>query len=42
VRKLPDFDPAALLPPPLAAWKARIEALPYLDLTIPPHWKQKE
>ena len=41
VRKLPDFDPAALLPPPLAAWKARIEALPYLDLTIPPHWKQK-
>jgi glutathione S-transferase len=42
VRKLPDFDPAALLPPPLAAWKARIEALPYFDLTIPPHWKQKE
>jgi glutathione S-transferase len=39
--KLPDFDPAALLPPPLAAWKARIEALPYLDLTIPPHWKKK-
>ena len=41
VLKLPDFDPAALLPPPLAAWKARIEALPYLDLTIPPHWKKK-
>ena len=41
-RKLPDFDPAALLPPPLAAWKARIEALPYFDLTIPPHWKNPD
>jgi glutathione S-transferase len=39
--KLPDFDAGALLPPPLAAWKARIEALPYLDSTIPPHWKKK-
>lgn len=39
--KLPDFDPLALLAPPLAAWKARVEALPYFDLTIPPHWKKK-
>ena len=39
--KLPDFDAAALLPPPLAAWKACIEALPYFDTTIPPHWKKK-
>ena len=30
----------ALLPPPLRAWKARIEALPYFDKTIPPHWSQ--
>jgi len=40
--KLADFDPAALLPPSLASWKARIEALPYFDLTVPPHWKKKD
>ena len=40
--KLPDFDGAALLPPPLAAWKARVEALPYLAATIPPHWQKKD
>jgi glutathione S-transferase len=38
--KLPDLDPAALLTPELAAWKARIEALPYFDKTYPPHWKK--
>jgi len=38
--KLPDFDSQALLPPPLQTWKARMEALPYLDKTIPPHWRQ--
>jgi len=38
--KLPDFDSAALLPPPLRAWKSRMEALPYLDKTVPPHWRQ--
>jgi glutathione S-transferase len=38
--KLPDFDADALLTPQLKAWKARIEALPYFDKTIPPHWKQ--
>jgi len=27
------------LPPKLQAWKKRIEALPYYDKTIPPHWK---
>jgi glutathione S-transferase len=37
--KLPDFDADALLTPQLKAWKARIEALPYFDKTIPPHWK---
>jgi len=24
----------------LAAWKARINALPYYEGTVPPHWKQ--
>jgi len=39
--KLPDLDSDGMLTPELRAWKARIEALPYLDKTIPPHWKQK-
>ncbi|HZI82400.1 MAG TPA: glutathione S-transferase family protein [Casimicrobiaceae bacterium] len=38
--KLPDFDADGLLAPELRAWKKRIEALPYFDKTIPPHWKQ--
>jgi glutathione S-transferase len=38
--KLPDFDAEGLLTPELRAWKKRMEALPYLDKTIPPHWKQ--
>jgi glutathione S-transferase len=37
--KLPDLDAAGMLTPELRAWKARIEALPYFDKTIPPHWK---
>ncbi len=37
--KLPDFDADSLLTPELKAWKARIEALPYFDKTVPPHWK---
>ncbi|HET6619129.1 MAG TPA: glutathione S-transferase family protein [Dongiaceae bacterium] len=28
------------LPTNLAAWMKRIEALPYFDRTIPPHWKE--
>ncbi len=39
--KMPDLGADAMLTPELRAWKARIEALPYLDKTIPPHWKQK-
>lgn len=39
--KLPDLGADAMLTPELRAWKARIEALPFLDRTIPPHWKQK-
>jgi glutathione S-transferase len=27
------------LPPKLAAWLKRIEALPYYDKTLPPHWR---
>jgi hypothetical protein len=29
-----------MLTPQLARWKARIEALPYFDKTIPPHWRK--
>ena len=38
-QRVPEFDAASLLPPKIAAWKARIEALPYFDATIPPHWR---
>jgi glutathione S-transferase len=38
--KLPDLDADGMLTPELRAWKARVEALPYLSATIPPHWKQ--
>jgi glutathione S-transferase len=37
--KLPDFDADGLLSPELRRWKDRVEALPYFDKTIPPHWK---
>jgi len=37
--KLPDFDADGLLTSALKAWKARIEALPYFEKTVPPHWK---
>lgn len=37
--KLPDLDAAGMLTPELRAWKARIEALPFFEKTIPPHWK---
>lgn len=37
--KLPDLDAEGMLTPKLRAWKARIEALPYFDKTVPPHWK---
>jgi len=38
--KLPDFDADSLLTPELKRWKTRMDALPYLEKTIPPHWKQ--
>jgi glutathione S-transferase len=39
-RKLPDFDPKSVMTPEFAAWKARVEALPYFDKTYPPHWRK--
>ena len=38
--KMPDLDSDGMLTPGMRAWKARMEALPYLDKTIPPHWRQ--
>jgi glutathione S-transferase len=37
--KLPDLDADGMLPAAMAAWKARIEALPFFGKTTPPHWK---
>ena len=36
----PDVDAAALFGPKTQAWIRRIQALPYLEKTIPPHWKK--
>ena len=35
----PAYHLHALVPPKLAAWMKRIEALPYFERTYPPHWK---
>jgi glutathione S-transferase len=37
--KLPDLDAGGMLTPQLRAWKARVEALPFFEKTVPPHWK---
>jgi len=37
--RAPNLDSNGMLTPVLRAWKARMEALPYLDQTIPPHWR---
>jgi glutathione S-transferase len=39
--RLPDFDADGMLTPQIQAWKGRIEALPFFEKTIPPHWKQR-
>ena len=39
IKQLPDLDADGMLTPELKAWKARIEALPFFDKTIPPHWR---
>lgn len=36
-----DLNVAGLIGPRLGAWMKRVEALPYFERTIPPHWKQK-
>ena len=38
VRK-PETRLTEAIPPAIAAWARRIEALPYFDKTFPPHWK---
>ena len=38
-QRVPTFDAEALFPPRLAAWRKRVEALPYFDATWPPHWR---
>jgi len=35
----PGEDWGRHIPPRIAAWMGRIEALPYFEKTIPPHWK---
>jgi glutathione S-transferase len=37
--KKPDLAMVASRPGKIGAWARRIEALPYFDKTIPPHWK---
>ncbi len=37
--KKPDLAMVASRPAKIAAWMQRIEALPYFDKTVPPHWK---
>lgn len=39
IRK-PDLDVAGIYGPKLHAWRKRIEALPYFEKTVPPHWKK--
>lgn len=36
----PELGMVAARPAKIAAWAKRIEALPYFDKTIPPHWKE--
>jgi glutathione S-transferase len=38
-KKLPVLGAESMLSPELRAWKARMEALPFFERTIPPHWK---
>jgi glutathione S-transferase len=38
-KRKPDLGLKSALPPKVAAWMARVEALPYFQKTVPPHWK---
>lgn len=40
IRK-PDLDIVSLIGPKMAAWMKRVESLPILSKTYPPHWKTK-
>ena len=35
----PQRDFTALLPQRLGLWRSRVEALPYFERTLPPHWR---
>jgi glutathione S-transferase len=37
--KLPEIAFDTMVTPEIAAWKQRVEALPFFGKTIPPHWK---
>ena len=37
-KRIPKLGAAGLLTPELAAWKERIDALPFFARTYPPHW----
>jgi glutathione S-transferase len=37
--KKPESQLADILPPAIAQWAARIEALPWFEKTFPPHWR---
>lgn len=39
--RMPELDADAMLTPEMRAWKAHVEALPWLASTIPPHWQKK-
>lgn len=39
IRK-PDLNVAGLVGPKVGAWMKRMEALPYFETTVPPHWKK--
>jgi glutathione S-transferase len=38
-KKKPDLGLKAAMPAKISAWMSRIEALPYFQKTLPPHWK---
>lgn len=38
-RRKPDLDVRGVLGPVMRAWQARVEALPFFERTVPPHWK---
>ena len=38
-KQAPALNVAAMLGPKLTAWRKRIEALPYFQKCVPPHWK---